>query len=250
MKQLFGYIVILCSIPLLLLIGNGAWREIAKAEQYEQLIKKSIELPEVTSTSPITLYDANSKIFSEEYTEWSQPLSLDEVPEIAKQLFIYSEDESFYEHIGFDVSAIARALIANKSEQSIRQGGSTITQQLVRMRYLTTDKTYERKLMELFYAYEIEKSFSKDEIFEMYLNEMYFSNQVYGIGAAATYYFNRPLSKLSIPEIAFISAIPNNPSLYDPVVHFENTKSRQERLIDKLTEHGVLTADEAKTYKK
>ncbi len=250
MKQLFGYIVILCSIPLLLLIGNGAWKEIAKAEQYEQLIKKSIELPEVTSTSPITLYDANSKIFSEEYTEWSQPLSLDEVPEIAKQLFIYSEDESFYEHIGFDVSAIARALITNKSEQSIRQGGSTITQQLVRMRYLTTDKTYERKLMELFYAYEIEKSFSKDEIFEMYLNEMYFSNQVYGIGAAATYYFNRPLSKLSIPEIAFISAIPNNPSLYDPVVHFENTKSRQERLIDKLTEHGVLTADEAKTYKK
>ena len=69
MKQLFGYIVILCSIPILLLIGNAAWKEMAKAEQYEQLIKRSIELPEVTSTSPITLYDANSKIFSEEYTE-------------------------------------------------------------------------------------------------------------------------------------------------------------------------------------
>ena len=249
MKQLFGYIVILCSIPLLLLIGNEAWKEIAKAEQYEHLIKQSIELPEITTTVPITLYDANSKIFSEEYTEWSQPLALEEIPEIAKQLFIYSEDERFYQHIGFDVSAIARALIANTSEQSIQQGGSTITQQLVRMRYLTPDKTYERKLMELFYAYEIEKSYSKDEIFEMYLNEMYFSNQVYGIGAAATYYFNRPLPKLSIAEIAFISAIPNNPSLYDPVVHFENTKNRQERLIDKLTEHGAITVDEADTYK-
>lgn len=249
MNQLFGYIVILCSIPLLLLIGNEAWKEIAKAEQHQQLIKQSIELPEVASTLPITLYDADDKIFSEEYTEWSQPLALEEIPEIAKQLFIYSEDEGFYQHIGFDVSAIARALIANTSEQSIQQGGSTITQQLVRMRYLTTDKTYERKLMELFYAYEIEKTYSKDEIFEMYLNEMYFSNQVYGIGAAASYYFNRPLSKLSIAEIAFISAIPNNPSLYDPVLHFENTKNRQERLIDKLTEHGIITTDEAKTYK-
>lgn len=249
MNQLFGYIVILCSIPLLLLIGNEAWKEIAKAEQHQQLIKQSIELPEVASTLPITLYDADDKIFSEEYTEWSQPLALEEIPEIAKQLFIYSEDEGFYQHIGFDVSAIARALIANTSEQSIQQGGSTITQQLVRMRYLTTDKTYERKLMELFYAYEIEKTYSKDEIFEMYLNEMYFSNQVYGIGAAASYYFNRPLSKLSIAEIAFISAIPNNPSLYDPVLHFENTKNRQERLIDKLTEHAIISADEAKTYK-
>lgn len=249
MKQLFGYIVILCSIPLLLLIGNEAWKEIAKAEQHKHLIRKSIELPEVASTLPITLYDANNKIFSEEYTEWSQPLMLEEIPEVSKQLFIYSEDVSFYQHIGFDVSAIARALIANTSEQSVQQGGSTITQQLVRMRYLTTDKTYERKLMELFYAYEIEKSYSKDEIFEMYLNEMYFSNHVYGIGAAATYYFNRPLSKLSISEIAFISAIPNNPSLYDPVLHFKNTKNRQERLLDKLAEHDVISADEAKMYK-
>ncbi|MGN7477572.1 transglycosylase domain-containing protein [Solibacillus silvestris] len=249
MKQIFGYIVILCSIPLLLLIGSEAWKEIAKAQQYEQLIERSIELPEVVSTLPVTLYDANNEIFSEEYTEWSQPLALAEIPEIVKQLFIYSEDEGFYNHIGFDVSAIARAFIANTSEQSIQQGGSTITQQLVRMRYLSTDKTYERKLMELFYAYEIEKTYSKDEIFEMYLNEMYFGNQVYGIGAAATYYFNRPVTELSVAETAFIAAIPNNPSLYDPIDHFENTKNRQERLIDQLTEHGAITAAEADLYK-
>ncbi|MEK4130976.1 transglycosylase domain-containing protein [Solibacillus sp. FSL W8-0474] len=249
MKQIFGYIVILCSIPLLLLIGSEVWVEIGEARQYEQLIAESIELSEVVSTLPVNLYDANKVIFSEEYIEWSQPLPLNEIPEIVKQLFIYSEDENFYNHIGFDVSAIARAFIANTSEQSIQQGGSTITQQLVRMRYLSTDKTYERKLMELFYAYEIEKTYSKDEIFEMYLNEMYFSNQVYGIGAAATYYFNRPLTKLSVAEMAFIAAIPNSPTLYDPIQHFENTKNRQERLIDKLMEHGAITATEASAYK-
>lgn len=251
MKQVFGYMLILCSIPLLLFLGSEVWKELAKAQQHEQLIEKSIVLPENTvSTLPITLYDANNVIFSEEYTEWSQPLQLDEIPEVVKAIFIFSEDESFYDHIGFDVSAIARAFIANSNEQSIQQGGSTITQQLVRMRYLSVDKTYERKLMELFYAYELEKAYSKEQILEMYLNEMYFSNQVYGIGAAATYYFDRPLEKLTIAEMAFIAAIPNNPSLYDPLQNFGNTKARQERLLDKLAEHQLLTAQETAMHKK
>ncbi|ATP41550.1 penicillin-binding protein [Solibacillus sp. R5-41] len=249
MKQFFGYLLIVCSIPILLLIGSEVWKEIAKAKQHGQLIEQSIELPEVVSSSPITLFDANGQIFSEEYTEWSQPMSLKDMPEVVKQLFLLSEDENFFTHIGFDVSAIARAFVANTSDQSIQQGGSTITQQLVRMRYLTEEKTYERKLMELFYAYELEKLYSKEQIFEMYLNEMYFSNQVYGIGAAATYYFNKPLIKLSLAEIAFIAAIPNNPSLYDPIKNFDNTKRRQERLIDKLTEHQIISSAEALTHK-
>lgn len=250
MKQVFGYMIILCSIPLLLLLGSEVWKELAKAQQHEQLIEKSITLPENTvATLPITLYDANNEIFSEEYTEWSQPLTLDEIPKVVKEIFILSEDEGFYHHIGFDVSAIARAFIANSNEQSIQQGGSTITQQLVRMRYLSVDKTYERKLMELFYAYELEKVYPKEQILEMYLNEMYFSNQVYGIGAAATYYFDRPLEKLTIPEMAFIAAIPNNPSLYDPLKNFDNTKARQERLLDKLAEHQVLTVQEVALHK-
>ena len=250
MKQIIGYFVILCSIPLLLLVGNEVWKELAKAKQYEQSIVQSIELPEVaSSTLPITMYDANNELFSEEYSEWSQPLPLNEIPEIVKQIFLTSEDEHFYNHIGFDVSAIARAFLANTTDQSIQQGGSTITQQLVRMRYLTTEKTYERKLMELFYAHELEQMLSKDQILELYLNEMYFSNQVYGIGGAATYYFDRPLSQLSLAETTFIAAIPNNPSLYDPLKNFENTKSRQERLIDQLAEHNIISQSEATTHK-
>lgn len=249
MKQIFGYLLILCSIPLLFLIGSEVWKELAKAKQHEQLIEQAIELPEVVSTLPITLYDANNTIFSEEYTEWSQPLPLNEIPVLVKQLFLISEDEHFYSHLGFDVSAIARAFLANTSEQSIQQGGSTITQQLVRMRYLSVEKTYERKLMELFYAYELEKLYSKEQILEMYLNEMYFGNQVYGIGAAATYYFNRPLAQLTLAELTFISAIPNNPTLYDPLKNFDKTKSRQERLINQLAEHQVISQAEATVHK-
>ena len=139
--------------------------------------------------------------------------------------------------------------MANSSEQSIQQGGSTITQQLVRMRYLTAEKTYERKLMELLYAYELEQMYNKEEILEMYLNEMYFGNQVYGIGSAATYYFGRPIQQLTIAEMAFIAAIPNNPNLYNPLQNFENTKQRQERLLDTLAKNAIISLADAENYK-
>ena len=118
------------------------------------------------------------------------------------------------------------------------------------MRFLSTEKTYERKLTELFYAAELEKQSTKDEILEMYMNEMYFGHQVYGIGAAATYYFSKPLVELNEAEMAFLAAIPNNPSLYDPLKHFDQTKARQERLLTVLTKNGVLTTQEADVHKK
>ena len=249
MKQIFGYLLVICSIPLLFLIGIEVKEEIVTAKTYEEKIEAAISLPQVQTQLPVTLLDRDRNIFSEEYVEWREALTFDEFPQIVKDIFIYSEDTSFFDHIGFDVSAIARAVMANSSEQSIQQGGSTITQQLVRMRYLTEEKTYERKLMELLYAYELEQMYSKEEILEMYLNEMYFGNQVYGIASAATYYFGRPLQELTIAEMAFIAAIPNNPSLYDPLRNFENTKERQERLIDTLAKNAIISIAEAENLK-
>ena len=249
MKQFIGYLLVICSFPLLYILGNAIIDEFSNAKTNENTIKERIALPEVKSLLPITMYDRNNKLFSEEYVEWRQPLKLEEVPEIIKQIYLLSEDEEFYTHIGFNVSAIARAVVVNSSENASEQGGSTITQQLVRMRYLSAEKSYERKLTELFYAYELEKLYTKEEILEMYLNEIYFSNQVYGIGAAATYYFGKPIDKLSIAQMAFIAAIPNNPSLYDPINNFDHTKARQERLLDILSNKGILTDEEAQTYK-
>lgn len=249
MNKAFGFLLIFLCIPILWGIGDNIFKEVQIAAAHEEKITTAIRLPEVQAQLPVTLIDKDGHTFSEEYVEWRQPLTLQEIPQIAQEIFIVSEDEDFYKHIGFDLSAIARAVIANSNANNISQGGSTITQQLVRMRYLSEEKTYERKLTELFYAYELEKEFDKETILAMYLNESYFSNQVYGIGAAATYYFQKPLQELSVAEIAFISAIPNNPSLYNPLKNFEDTKARQERLLDTLAKSGTITQAEATTYK-
>ena len=249
MKKAFGFFIIVLSLPALWWISTNIKTEIHIAQAHEEQMTNAIHLPEVEAQLPVTLIDRNGQTFSEEYVEWRQPLSLQEIPQIAQEIFITSEDADFYTHIGFDLSAIIRAVVANSNSNTTSQGGSTITQQLVRMRYLSEEKTYERKLTELFYAYELEKEFDKEAILTMYLNESYFSNQVYGIGGAATYYFQKPLQELSIAEIAFIAAIPNNPSLYNPLKNYDQTKARQERLLDTLAANGAITEGEAKNYK-
>jgi penicillin-binding protein 4 len=249
MRQFFGVLVVCFSFFLLFLLAKNIVQEVKAIEQHKKVITQSVHIPSIQNDHPITLLDRNGEVFSEEYIEWRQPLALNKMPTIAKELFLLSEDEHFYSHIGFDVSAIARAIVSNSNANAVQQGGSTITQQLVRMRYLSEEKTYERKLMELFYAYELEQEYSKDEILEMYLNEAYFGNQVYGLGSAATYYFSRPIHELTTAELAFIAAIPNNPTLYNPLKNFENTKARQERLLDILAENNVITAVETKQLK-
>jgi len=249
MRQKVGFLLILCCFALLLLFGQKIWTEFSVAKANETSIQENIQLPKKENPLPVTMVDRYGKVFNEEYVEWRQPMQLEDIPEVIKQIYLLSEDQEFYSHIGFNVSALTRAVVAN-SQGSIEQGGSTLTQQLVRMRYLTVEKTYERKITELFYAYELEQLYDKEEIFEMYLNEIYYSNHVYGIGAAASYYFQKPLAELSIAQMAFIAAIPNNPTLYDPIKNFDNTKARQERLLDILADYKVITLEEAAAYKK
>ncbi len=250
MRKGVGSLIIICSLPLLLFLFWKISNELQTAKDFEKQFKSSVQLDAPNVLNPTILKDRNNQVFSEEYTEWRKPKKLADIPEFVQQLYISSEDQDFYHHIGFDVTAIARAFVANKSSGESAQGGSTITQQLVRMRYLSREKTYERKLLEIFYAYELERKTTKDEILNMYLNEMYYGNGVYGINGAATYYFNKPIAKLSKAQQAFIAAIPNNPSLYDPLRHFKNTKNRQERLIDKLEVKNVLSKNEAEKIKK
>ncbi|MBK3496190.1 penicillin-binding protein [Viridibacillus sp. YIM B01967] len=250
MRKVVGSFIIIISLPLLFFLFDKIALEIKTANTLDGKFASSIQLEATNSLIPTVLRDQNKETFSEEYTEWRKPMKLADIPEFVQELFLYSEDEHFYDHIGFDLSAIARAAVVNSASGESSQGGSTITQQLVRMRYLSEEKSYERKLLELFYSYELEQKTAKDEILNMYLNEMYFSNGTYGIGGASTYYFQRPVSKLSKAEMAFLAAIPNNPTLYDPVKHFDNTKKRQERLINKLVDKGVLTAKQGKNIKK
>ncbi|MFB5088542.1 transglycosylase domain-containing protein [Psychrobacillus sp. PGGUH221] len=249
MRQVIGFLLILLCFPLIWMLTSFIHAEILSASSFQDDLKQSIQLSTPPLSSPVVLLDENEQIFSEDYVEWRDPLPLESIPLFVQELFIQSEDVEFYNHIGFNFSAIFRAVFANASANAKEQGASTITQQLVRIRYLSTEKTYERKVTELIYAYEMEKQATKDEILTNYLNEIYFSNQVYGIGAAATYYFGRPLHELSDAELAFISAIPNNPTIYDPIDNFDATKKRQELLIDVLVKNGKIPKESGEAIK-
>ena len=154
------------------------------------------------------------------------------------------EDRQFYQHAGIDAAAISRALLINSKSDSIEQGASTITQQLARNLYLTQEKTYNRKITELLYAYQLERILSKQDILDLYINAIYFNNGVYGIEAASQFYFNTSATKLSKAQLAFLAAIPNNPEKYNPLKHFDATKKRQERILQQMVQEKKLQKKE------
>ncbi len=165
-----------------------------------------------------------------------------DIPQWAIDAMVVTEDRKFYSHGGIDVYANLRAvqaLIQNSGE--ITQGASTITQQLAREIFLTQDVNYERKIREIFIALELEKKYSKIQILEFYLNNIYFANGYYGIEAAAKGYFSKSASELSLGEICFLCAIPNNPTLYNPVKRKENTENRKRRILDQMLEEGFIS---------
>ncbi|MDE6312929.1 MAG: PBP1A family penicillin-binding protein [Lachnospiraceae bacterium] len=178
-------------------------------------------------------------------------LSIDNIPQMAKDAIISIEDKKFYEHNGIDLKAITRAAVALVKKDSITQGGSTITQQLSRNIFLTHTVSWERKVEEIFISLRLEKIYSKDDILEFYLNNVYFSNGYYGIEAASTGYFNKSCNELNLSEIAFLCAIPNSPTMYNPRNNLENTLKRRNRILDEMFEDGKITAQqcqEAKDY--
>jgi membrane peptidoglycan carboxypeptidase len=172
-------------------------------------------------------------------------LESDDIPYIVKQIFIVTEDRKFYDHSGVDYKSVLRAVIELiKNEGEITQGGSTITQQLARNIYLSHEVTLNRKLTEVFIAKELEKRYTKDEILEYYINNIYFANGLYGVEAAAKGYFGKSACELSLSELCYICAIPNNPEMYNPLENSENTISRRNRILKQLKDYGIIDMEE------
>lgn len=194
-------------------------------------------------TSETTIaYDKNGKAISvlkgEKDTYY---MDINTIPTYVKDAFIVTEDKKFYEHNGIDYGGIMRAAWAYvKNGGVIKQGASTITQQLARNIYLSTEKTAERKTKEIFIALAMEEKYTKDQILEFYLNSIYFSNGYYGIEAAAKGYFSKSCPNLSLGELTFLCAIPNNPNLYNPLKNFNNTIKRKNRILDQMLADGVI----------
>lgn len=173
-------------------------------------------------------------------------LDYDKIPGLVIDTFVSVEDKRFYEHKGVDYIAIVRAAWSLYTNKEITQGGSTITQQLSRNTYLSHEVSWDRKITELFLARALETKYSKEDILEFYINNVYFANGNYGIQSAAMGYFQKDVSELSLAEVVFLCAIPNNPEKYDPLVNPDAVISRRNQMLNTMYELGVIKKEEYK----
>ena len=174
---------------------------------------------------------------------------LDRVPKHLINAILDVEDAAFYRHKGINVKSTGRAMLQNLNSGEVEQGGSTITQQLVKIDLLTRAQKLDRKVREARYAIELEKELSKDEILERYLNSVYFGGGAYGVEAAANHYFGVSVSQLTVPQSAFIAGMIRNPTGYDPVRFRDRSRQRRSIVLGRMVAVGHLTADKADTYK-
>lgn len=172
-------------------------------------------------------------------------LSYPDIPKAAIDAMVVSEDRKFFKHSGVDYLANIRAAITLiKHKGAITQGASTITQQVARNTFLNHKVSYERKIEEIFAAQDLERRYTKTDIMEFYLNGIYFANGHYGIQAAALGYFSEGVNTLSLSQIVFLCAIPNNPNLYNPISNMQNTMKRRDRILEQLESEGVISEED------
>jgi membrane peptidoglycan carboxypeptidase len=177
-------------------------------------------------------------------------ITLDQMSQIVRAATISAEDQDFYNHHGIQFKAVARAAIYDLLGRAASQGGSTITQQLIKNTVLTNEKTFTRKVKEVILAVELEQKFSKDEILEMYLNEIPYGSNAYGIQAASQTFFGKDAKDLQLAESALLAALPKAPTYFSPYsTHQDELKYRQEYIIDQMAKLGYITADQAKQAK-
>lgn len=170
------------------------------------------------------------------------------IPQDIKNAFVSIEDKDYYNHGGVSVKAVFRSIYSTfTNDLKITQGGSTITQQLSRNVFLNFDKNYERKVEEMFISIKLEHKFTKDQILEFYINNIYFSNNCYGINTASKKFFNVDCEKLNLSQICFLVAIPNDPEYYDPIKHKENTIQRRNLVLEKMKECGYISNEQYET---
>lgn len=212
-------------------------------------------LPDVSQTmtpdSSSQIFDRKGRLITTVHAEENRlPVPISQVPENLQHAFIAAEDVRFYEHHGIDFRGILRALYSNiVSGNATGQGGSTITQQLARNAFLTQDQTIKRKLLEVVLAIEIERQYTKEEILQMYMNQIYFGQGCYGIQTASKVYFGKDVSELDLAQCALLAGLPNSPNYYSPFRSVEAAKSRQSVVLDQMAKYGYISAEEASAAK-
>jgi penicillin-binding protein 1A len=204
-------------------------------------------LTEYQPKIPLRIYTAEGVLIGEFGEERRAVVSITEVPPQLKNAIIAAEDERFYEHAGIDYIGVLRAAYANLAARGARQGASTITMQVARNFFLSSEKTLTRKLYEALLAFKIEHSLTKDQILELYVNQIYLGQRAYGFGAASQIYYGKALEQLSLAEMAMLAGLPKAPSSYNPVANPQRAKQRQQYVLRRMTELGYITQDEHDT---
>jgi penicillin-binding protein 1A len=189
---------------------------------------------------PLRVYTADGVLIGEFGEERRSLVRMDEVPDLMKQAILAAEDERFYQHTGVDYQGVLRAAYANLVSRGTTQGASTITMQVARNFFLSREKTLTRKLYEALLAFKIEASLTKDQILEIYINQIYLGQKAYGFGSAAQVYFGKTLSQLNAAEIAMLAGLPKAPSSFNPVINPKRAKQRQLYVLKRMHALGVL----------
>ena len=247
------------KILILLLKIIGALFIVGVIAIFAIIIKYRLELPNMQSMvedykpqMATTIYDKNNKVVDTLSVEAREVVKLEDVSPYIKDAFLSIEDKQFYSHHGLNFKGIARAVITTFLKGRATQGGSSITQQLAKNAFLTPEKTFSRKVKEAILTYQIERTYTKDEILERYLNEIYYGSGSYGIKNAAEQYFKKDVKDLNIAESALLAGIPNRPTKYDPNRNLENALHRQRIILKEMYDDGKITKeqyDEALAYK-
>ncbi|MCD8377153.1 MAG: PBP1A family penicillin-binding protein [Candidatus Gastranaerophilales bacterium] len=216
---------------------------------YLMLVPPIANLSDFRPNMVTTFYSADGEVIKTFNACTFSKVSIKDVPKQLQQAVIATEDKNFYSHHGYDLLGLTRSLVENVIAGRVVQGGSTITQQLSRMLFLSNEQTYSRKIKEIIIAAKIEKSLSKSQILEMYLNNVYLGSGSYGVDGASQTYFNKKLNQLTLSEMALIAGLPQAPSVYSPFNNLELAKKRRNRVLERMYKMHYIDKETMKAAK-
>ncbi|MDF2536321.1 MAG: ponA, partial [Bacillales bacterium] len=196
------------------------------------------------------ILDKDGKVYTEVGAQDREYINYDKIPKLVENALLATEDSRFYKHHGIDIIRLGGAVIGNITGGFGSQGGSTITQQVIKMSFLTPEKTPKRKVQEMYMAYNLENKYTKKQILEMYFNKVNMSEGSYGIGTASKTYFGKELKDLDLVEAAFLVGMPQSPNRYNPYVSPELANKRKNTVLFLMNSHGYITEKEMKDAQK
>src|SRR3989338_4607769 len=226
-------------------VGLALTIAVALAVAYPNLPDIS-DLADYRPKLPLRVYSAEGALLGEFGEERRNLTPIGEIPKVMKDAVLAIEDARFFQHGGVDYKGVIRAALANLGRVK-SQGASTITMQVARNVYLSSEKTFTRKIYEILLTFKLEHLLTKDQILEIYMNQIYLGNRAYGFAAASDTYFGKPLKDITIAEAAMLAGLPKAPSAYNPIVNPKRARSRQLHIIDRMLENNFITAEEAQS---